>query len=53
MSLAIKEHQTLSWRHFGCITPKIFDNIKKDFPTASEVEGFEGKHNNEFDSKST
>jgi hypothetical protein len=30
-----------AWRHWGCVTPKIVENIKKNFSEASELDGFE------------
>lgn len=33
--------QTSAWRHWGCVTPKIIDNMKKSFNEASELDGFE------------
>jgi hypothetical protein len=29
------------WRHWGCVTPKIVSNLKKKFPEASELDGFD------------
>ena len=29
------------WRHWGCVTPKIIENVKKKFEDASELDGFE------------
>jgi hypothetical protein len=30
-----------AWRHWGCVTPKILANVKKSFPSPSELDGFE------------
>ena len=30
-----------SWRHWGCVTPKIFENVKKSITEASELDGYE------------
>lgn len=29
------------WRHWGCITKKIIENMKKSFEDASELDGYE------------
>jgi hypothetical protein len=33
--------QSFAWRHWGCVTPKIFENIKKSFSEGSEVDGYD------------
>ncbi|PPQ70814.1 hypothetical protein CVT26_014058 [Gymnopilus dilepis] len=33
--------QSFVWRHWGCVTPKIIENVKKKFEDASELDGFE------------
>ncbi|KAF9566515.1 zf-PARP-domain-containing protein [Agrocybe pediades] len=33
--------QSFVWRHWGCVTPKILENVKSKFEEASEVDGFE------------
>lgn len=30
-----------SWRHWGCVTPKIINNMKAQFESADELDGFE------------
>lgn len=30
-----------AWRHWGCTTPKILANMKKQFEAASELDGYE------------
>lgn len=30
-----------AWRHWGCVTPKILANVKKQFSDADELDGFE------------
>lgn len=30
-----------SWRHWGCVTPKIIENVKKSFESAEDLDGFE------------
>jgi Poly(ADP-ribose) polymerase and DNA-Ligase Zn-finger region len=30
-----------AWRHWGCVTPKIIENLKKTFSEASEVDGYD------------
>ncbi|KAF9218969.1 zf-PARP-domain-containing protein, partial [Gyrodon lividus] len=32
---------TYVWRHWGCTTPKILSNMKGQFPSADELDGFE------------
>ncbi|KAF8906728.1 hypothetical protein CPB84DRAFT_360495 [Gymnopilus junonius] len=33
--------QSFVWRHWGCVTKKILENVKKNFEEASELDGFE------------
>lgn len=33
-------HPTWTWRHYGCTTKKVFQNMKKSFAEADEIEGF-------------
>jgi len=35
-----KGNKTMSYRHYGCITPKVWSNLKKSHDTPEEVEGF-------------
>jgi hypothetical protein len=30
-----------AWRHWGCVTPKIIENVKKSFEDAEDLDGFE------------
>ena len=30
-----------AWRHWGCVTPKIIENVKKSFESAEDLDGFE------------
>ena len=30
------------WRHWGCVTPKIIENVKKAFEDVEDLDGFEG-----------
>ena len=30
-----------AWRHWGCVTPKIIENLKKRHAEASDIDGFE------------
>jgi hypothetical protein len=30
-----------AWRHWGCVTPKILDNVKKSIGEAAEIDGYE------------
>ena len=30
-----------SWRHWGCVTPKIISNMKESFNEADELDGFD------------
>ena len=30
-----------AWRHWGCVTPKIIENVKKTFEDADGLDGFE------------
>lgn len=30
-----------AWRHWGCVTPKIIENLKKKHEVASDIDGFE------------
>lgn len=30
-----------AWRHWGCTTKKIIENMKKSFESASELDGFD------------
>lgn len=30
-----------SWRHWGCVTPKIIENVKKNFESAEDLDGFD------------
>lgn len=30
-----------SWRHWGCTTPKIFENLKKSLNEASDLDGYD------------
>jgi len=30
-----------TWRHWGCVTPKIISNVKKSFEEASELDGYD------------
>ncbi|PCH44734.1 zf-PARP-domain-containing protein [Wolfiporia cocos MD-104 SS10] len=32
---------SFQWRHWGCVTPKIIENMKKSFEEADELDGFE------------
>lgn len=32
---------SFTWRHWGCVTEKIFENAKKSFDEADELDGFE------------
>ncbi|KIM42150.1 hypothetical protein M413DRAFT_55852, partial [Hebeloma cylindrosporum] len=32
---------SFTWRHWGCVTPKIIANVKKSFEDASELDGYE------------
>ncbi|XP_006463843.1 hypothetical protein AGABI2DRAFT_208769 [Agaricus bisporus var. bisporus H97] len=36
-----KGNHNFSWRHWGCVTPKIFDNVKKRISEATEIDGYE------------
>lgn len=29
------------WRHWGCVSPKIIENVKKSFESAEDLDGFE------------
>ncbi|KXN88573.1 hypothetical protein AN958_07092 [Leucoagaricus sp. SymC.cos] len=31
-----------AWRHWGCVTPKVLANMKKNYTQPSELDGFEG-----------
>ncbi|KXN91805.1 PARP-type zinc finger-containing protein C2A9.07c [Leucoagaricus sp. SymC.cos] len=37
----VRGNQSFAWRHWGCVTPKLIENIKKNFSEASELDGFE------------
>ncbi len=30
-----------AWRHWGCVTPKILDNVKKNLSDPNELDGFD------------
>jgi hypothetical protein len=30
-----------AWRHWGCVTPKIIENVKKSFEDPQELDGFD------------
>ncbi|ORY56205.1 p115 like vesicle tethering protein [Leucosporidium creatinivorum] len=32
---------SFAWRHWGCVTQKQFNNMKQDFETAEELDGYE------------
>ncbi|ETW75824.1 hypothetical protein HETIRDRAFT_243903, partial [Heterobasidion irregulare TC 32-1] len=34
-------HTSYAWRHWGCVTPLIFTNMKQQFNEASELDGFD------------
>lgn len=34
-------HTSFAWRHWGCTTPTIIDNMKKSFSEADELDGFD------------
>ncbi|KAL4246389.1 hypothetical protein ABKN59_009156 [Abortiporus biennis] len=36
-----KGHTSLSWRHWGCVTPKMISNMKNIHDDADELDGFE------------
>jgi len=36
-----KGNTSFSWRHWGCTTNKIIENMKKNFEDASELDGYE------------
>ncbi|CDO71198.1 hypothetical protein BN946_scf184845.g69 [Trametes cinnabarina] len=36
-----KGNTNFSWRHWGCVTPKIISNMKEKFDEADELDGFE------------
>ncbi|KAF8956286.1 hypothetical protein BDZ97DRAFT_1671792 [Flammula alnicola] len=37
----LQGHTSFFWRHWGCVTKKIIENVKKNFEEASELDGFE------------
>lgn len=32
---------SFAWRHWGCVTPRIIENMKKNFDSATELDGFD------------
>ncbi|EKM76509.1 hypothetical protein AGABI1DRAFT_44775 [Agaricus bisporus var. burnettii JB137-S8] len=36
-----KGNHNFSWRHWGCVTPKILDNVKKSIGEATEIDGYD------------
>jgi hypothetical protein len=35
--IEIKDHHSFSWRHWGCVTMKQLDNMKKNIGDAEDV----------------
>ncbi|EIW80341.1 hypothetical protein CONPUDRAFT_27558, partial [Coniophora puteana RWD-64-598 SS2] len=38
---SLPEGKAASWRHWGCTTPEVINNIKKALKSADDLEGFE------------
>ncbi|KAF9788554.1 hypothetical protein BJ322DRAFT_643949 [Thelephora terrestris] len=36
-----KGRTSFAWRHWGCVTPKIIENVKKSFEDPQELDGFD------------
>lgn len=36
-----KGKQSFSWRHFYCVTDKVWSNVKATFESGAELDGFE------------
>ncbi|KAI5453699.1 hypothetical protein NCC49_005518 [Naganishia albida] len=37
----IKDHGSFKWRHLACVTKKVFANLKNDFNSPEDVDGFD------------
>jgi hypothetical protein len=49
MSHGIQLHVRSVWRHWGCTTPKILSNMKVQFSSADELDGFEDLNDEDKD----
>jgi len=39
--VVIQEHGGWKWRHWGCVTPEVLANIKKEWPDVTEIDGYD------------